>query len=363
MNIGFLNSARSWGGNERWMQMAAGELSGRHRVFLFFRSRVIGDRFSIQKFRLPMLSEADLLTIGLLVWKILTHRLDVLIPTKRKDIVLAGIAARMTRRFSVLRIGILRQYQPTIWNRIMYDWLADGIIVNARAIRVQLAGTGFIKPEKVRVIYNGLLMNEILQKASEPADPFTGFQVVSVGELSPRKGHDHAIRGFAAFLNRLPAEQRAHCRFAILGSGSALRSLEQLAESLGVADQVWFAGFLKNPYPIIRQSSVFLMVSNSEGLSNALLEAMALGTPVVSTDAGGGAAEILNHQKNGWLLMDPDEETIADGLFFLHNHPAQARTMAVEGTDTIRWKFDPERMGLEVAGFLSEIVTGTPPHA
>ncbi|NTU86850.1 MAG: glycosyltransferase, partial [Chlorobiaceae bacterium] len=90
MKILLMNSARSWGGTEKWTRMAAETLAEEHEVCLAYRREVIGSRFTVRKYRLPCVSHIDLYTLFRLVQIIRKERIEVIIPTKRKDYLLAG---------------------------------------------------------------------------------------------------------------------------------------------------------------------------------------------------------------------------------------------------------------------------------
>ena len=114
----FLNSARRWGGNERWTALAAQGLAVRNEVFFAYRKMEIGSRFDVPKYRLPFWNELDMLSISRLIFLIKKHHIDILIPTKRKDYVLAGFAAKAMGKKNVLRLGIERSIKTlgqTVW--------------------------------------------------------------------------------------------------------------------------------------------------------------------------------------------------------------------------------------------------------
>ncbi|MGI9273416.1 MAG: glycosyltransferase [Endozoicomonas sp.] len=117
----------------------------------------------------------------------------------------------------------------------------------------------------------------------------SGNSIVITGRLMPVKGHSSLIRAFARVAENLPDS-----RLLILGDGPLRGELEQLINELGLQKQVFLAGFQSNPYAWLARARLFVLSSFSEGFPNALLEAVALGRPVISTDCHSGPRELLS---------------------------------------------------------------------
>ncbi|MCF8384106.1 MAG: glycosyltransferase [Chlorobium sp.] len=351
MNFLFLNSARNgWGGNEKWTLLATGALAKKNGVFLAYRDPLLGERFSVKKFRLPFIAEIDPLTLFGLVRIILRERIDVLIPTKRKDYVLAGLASRMCGTANILRLGIDRPMKDSLLQKLIYDTFTDGIIVNAEKIKRTLQQTSWIMPDKIRVIYNGLDCREMEKSSHENyPEPFA-FTIISAGTLIARKGFDFLLRSFARFLELTPGAQAG---LVIAGDGPQREELEHLAGTLNIGEKVLFTGFLQNPYPLMKTSDVFVSTSKSEGLSNALIEGMFLECVPVSTFSG-GASEIIEEDINGFLVSYGDQEKLAAILSELYLNPAKRRAVAVAAHRTVSQKFSIFSMEQEIFDFCTE---------
>jgi glycosyltransferase involved in cell wall biosynthesis len=100
----------------------------------------------------------------------------------------------------------------------------------------------------------------------------------------------------------------------ILGDGEERQSLQKLIDSLKIRESIDMPGFVLNPYAFMKKASVFVLSSRWEGLPNALIQAMACGAPVVSTDCRSGPAEILDGGKYGRLVPVGDVEALADAI-------------------------------------------------
>ena len=120
--------------------------------------------------------------------------------------------------------------------------------------------------------------------------------ILGVGSLTPLKDFGTLIRAFAIVRSHRP------CRLVILGEGPERGRLTAMARQAGVADDVLMAGFVANPFAWMRQARVFVSASLTEGCPNALMQALAVGTPIVSTDAAGGTSEILENGHWGRLV-------------------------------------------------------------
>ncbi len=354
MNFLFLNSARAWGGNEQWTYLAGKALAQEHTVVFAYRSKDVGERLPEPQYRLPFLNEGDPITLTKLTQIVRRHRIDVLIPTKRKDYVLAGIVARITGTKNILRLGIVRSLGNQPINRLIYDKLCHGIIVNAQSIRNVLLHSAFMRPEKIRIIYNGVDLAEIRRKVRNEegfARPFP-FTVITMGWLSRRKGVDFLLRGFARF--RKSRSDTDRCGLLIVGEGPDERFFRSLAGQLGLSDAVRFWGYRNNPYPILAACDVFALTSLNEGIPNAMLEAMALRKPVIVTRAG-GTAEAIRDGENGLLVRFGDEQELANALGLLYERPELRQKLGEQGHLTVLSQFSTERMAREIARFCAEV--------
>lgn len=286
MNILFLNSAKSWGGNERWIYLAAHVLASDHFVHFAYRKDIVGERFKIPKIKLPFYNEFDLYTLLKLLHIIIKYKIQVLIPTKPKEYFMAGIIAKLCHRKNIIRLGIVRELNNSWIKNLIYHKLADGIIVNARSIKETLLKSSFMQAEKIRVIYNGVNSEEIDRNAAAAIDRKLNFKflVSTMGQLSKRKAPEMIIRGFADFINLSKASDAG---LLIVGRGEKLIELQVLVQKLGIAKNVIFTGFLENPFPYLRLSRVFISTSTNEGISNSLLEAMYLRNVPIATAVGG----------------------------------------------------------------------------
>jgi glycosyltransferase involved in cell wall biosynthesis len=150
---------------------------------------------------------------------------------------------------------------------------------------------------RVRIIYNPVVLPELWQKGAEPVDhpwfvPGQPPVIVAAGRLTKEKDFPTLIQAFCCVRKAYP------CRLMILGEGRERNRLEQLVQSLNLESDVSMPGFVHNPYKYMTRSCLFILSSSSEGLPSVLIEALALGVPVISTDCESGPREIL---KNGLL--------------------------------------------------------------
>ena len=352
MRILFLNSARNWGGNEKWVALAAQALASEHEVHAAYRRPVVGDRLAalpgVATIRWPFLAFLDAWTLARLVRYIRRERIDVLIPTKRKDYVLAGLAARCTGACNVLRLGIVRELHPWTHQRWVYGRWVDGLIVNAPSIRETALASGLLAPEQVAVIPNGVDGDAVAAAAAARCEPPFPFTVVTVGKLTERKDIATLMRGFAAFLQTAP-----EAGLVIVGEGAERERLEGLVQVLGIADQVQFRGYQTNPYPEMAAAHAFVSTSRNEGFPNTVIEALYLGVPVIAT-AAGGTWEWLTPERDGLPIPCDDPAAVASALSALRAEPMRRQALAAQGQETARARFDVRRMGEQLCGFLQE---------
>jgi glycosyltransferase involved in cell wall biosynthesis len=167
--------------------------------------------------------------------------------------------------------------------------------------------------EKIKVIYNPVITPELFAKAEEPLDhpwfrPGEPPVVLGVGRLTQAKDFPTLIRAFALVRKERPA------RLMILGEGEERPKLEALVRELGLEEDVALPGFVGNPYKYIARAGVFVLSSAWEGLPTTLVEALALGTPVVSTNCKSGPEEILEEGRWGRLVPVGNIEELAKAI-------------------------------------------------
>lgn len=195
--------------------------------------------------------------------------------------------------------------------RWFYPW-ANAIVAVSQGVAEDLTRIGLPK-EAIQVIYNPVVSSQIYQKFQEPlAHPwFSPHQppvILGVGRLEPQKDFEILIRAFACVREQRPA------RLMILGEGPEKSALTALVQQLGLTDTVALPGFVSNPYAYMGASAVCALSSLWEGLPTVLIESMAGGTPVVSTDCPSGPVEILAGGRYGKLVPMKDPEALARAI-------------------------------------------------
>lgn len=190
---------------------------------------------------------------------------------------------------------------------------ADGLTAISRGVANDVARVTGVGNDQIHVVYNPAVTTRLEKLAKEPlghawfcagAPPV----VLAAGRLVPQKDFAVLLRAFA----RLRGETEA--RLVVLGEGEERRHLEDLSRELGIQGDVDLPGFDENPYRYMARSAVFALSSRWEGLGMVLIEAMACGTPVVSTDCPNGPREILEDGRWGRLVPVGDDEALADAL-------------------------------------------------
>lgn len=220
------------------------------------------------------------------------------------------LAAQKTRVVVSFRCAMVdRKPRALRLARIILPW-ADALTANSDGLADDAAHRMNLPRENIRTIYN-----PVMAPASMAAEPpshawfvdYPGDVILAAGRLFTQKDFPTLLRAFARLANQ-------KLRLVIAGEGGERLALENLAGELGIAGRVDFPGWIANPFALMSRARLFVLSSRHEGLANVLIEALACGCPVVSTDCPHGSREILENGKWGALVPVGDDAALAAAM-------------------------------------------------
>jgi glycosyltransferase involved in cell wall biosynthesis len=209
---------------------------------------------------------------------------------------------------------------------------AQAVIAISRGVAEDLMTVTGIAEERVFQIYNPLDLELVARLSRETVHhPWLSTDappvVLAVGKLKLQKDYPTLVRAFA----RVQANRKMH--LVILGEGEERARIERLTKELGIENDVYMPGFVENPFAWMVRASVFVLASAWEGFSNVLLEALACGCTVVSTDCPSGPREILADGKFGYLVPVGNDAALADAILAALSAPSQREHSIARATE------------------------------
>ncbi|MCB1023743.1 MAG: glycosyltransferase [Acidobacteria bacterium] len=226
---------------------------------------------------------------------------------------LAGVAVKIASKRETE--GVRTEMQKRV-ERYVFKF-ADAIIVNSRSVKTYLTENG-VEAGKLNVVYNGVDTERLAPKETDrnticemlhlPSDPGIKFITQVANLRHDVKNQEMLLRAAQRIKDDFPG---AHFVFA--GEGDRRKLLEKTAKDLGVLDKVHFIGRCNSVPELLSISAVCCLTSTAEGFSNAILEYMNAGKPVVATDVG-GAAEAIVEGRTGFLVGSNDDAGLADRI-------------------------------------------------
>lgn len=280
------------------------------------------------------------------IWK--EQEADLVLSCIGKNNFMAVVSTGGTGTKAVVSVvGEAAEEYPTRLMRMLADFLfprAAGVILQTERSRAFFGkGVG----ARAVVLPNSLNPAFIRPRYEGERDR----EIVSVGRMDKNKNHEMQLRAFAA----LPSDCSDYT-LTIYGDGELRSSIEGLAEELGIADRVRLPGVVPDIAARIGRASLFLLTSYSEGVSNALIEALALGLPVIATDVpSGGTQELMTDGVNGLIIPAGDQTALEEAMKKLLGDPAYADRLGREAAK-IQERLAPERVNALWKAFFEEII-------
>ncbi len=267
---------------------------------------------------------------------------DVLFSTSSAANIPAVVAHEMSRhrgRCILSERNALLRGDPTVKRRVelalkkvLYR-RADCVTAVSSGVAEELRSSVGVAPERLAVVYNPVVSDDLAALAAQPVEhPWFRDDVpivLGVGRLVPQKDFSTMIDAFARVRRRLPV------RLFVLGEGPLMASLRAQADREGIGQDVFFAGFDKNPFKYMARSTLYLQTSRAEGLPGSLIQAMACGAPSVATDCEHGPSEVITRPgEDGWLVPVGDAARAAEAVEALLSQPQQRAKIAKKGQES-----------------------------
>jgi glycosyltransferase involved in cell wall biosynthesis len=262
-------------------------------------------------------------------------------------IVYGWIVSRLAGIFFVGTVHGKNYFWQKLRRRLAYRTISrlGQLVAVSEDLKDFIVKTVGIPASRVQVIYNGVESGSPVSDAEidrcraelglSAGDPVIG----TVGSLYPVKGHRYLLDAMPTILRQYP-----NAVLLLIGRGELEISLKEQTQRLGIEERVRFLGMRQNVPKLLAVMDVFVLPSLSEGLSLALLEAMASGKPVVATHVGGNS-ELIDHGRTGFLVQPEDARDLAANLLKLLSDPEKMQQFGRQAAERVRQHFS---MGLMV---------------
>jgi glycosyltransferase involved in cell wall biosynthesis len=362
LRVVLLDSIPVWGGGQKWMLTTAQALAKRGH---FVGVACAADGVLARRAReagLPLWTAP----VGRFGWRLgsslslarflRAHRAEFVIGNVGRDLRLGVIACRLAGAKLLQRRGIMRAVRRDPWNRWLYGRAVRRVIVDSEALRRHIAENAPYLAQRVFLLPNAIDTSQPLGGDGAKLRAELGIAadaplVGAVGRLTAMKGFEHLLRAWP-----LVAERHPRARLVVFGGGELEGALREEAERLGVAASVVLAGFRPDPEHLLDALDVFVLPSvKDETVSNAVLEAMAHGKPVVVTDHAGGIAEPVKARGAGRVVPVADSRALGEALAALLADGAARERMGRAARETIEAEHSLERSMAMLEGLLREV--------
>ena len=352
----FVDTERVWrGGQDQLLSLISGLHKRGHRVHLacypgtLLEQRARNAGILINPF--AMSGEIDLFALfrlAKILWRV---RPDILAFNTPKPILIGSLVSHFIPvRARIIFRRVSFPLRKNLFTRLKYRWGIHCIIAISESIRSQLRADG-IPLSLIKTIYEGLDIR-CFPQADTPkkrcsVDPAV---IGCIAHLSPEKGINHLIHAAS-----LIPDVRARMRFIIVGDGKCRQDLEGNVRERGLEGCFQFAGFQDQTSGYLVSFDIFVLPSLSEGLSSAILSAMASSLPVVATRVG-GIPELIRNEEEGLLVPPGDPAALAQALIRLCNEPETCLRLGRQGRARVEKFFTLERKIVETEKLCESLI-------
>lgn len=350
-----------WGGQERRIvsEMVGMQARG-HELALLCRPHCLirghAERAGIETFCLPMRGSADISSILQMAWWLRHRRTEVVNTHSGVDTWIGSLAAKLARTPALVRTRHLDlPLKRTAANFVHF--LPDRVITCGERTRKRLIEDCGFPATTVVSVPTGIDF-EIFMPTAAPAVirgrlGFTAEErlILMVGVIRGVKRHEVALRAFEILTRKEPS-----ARLLIAGDGPMLEDMKALATHLNIAPHVQFLGFRDDVADLMAAADVLLLTSRSEGVPQAITQAMGLGLPVIATEVG-GVPELISHGETGVLVPPENPEAAAAGLLRLLSDIDLARRLATAAKQRARSRHSVRAMLDNVERVYRDIAT------
>jgi glycosyltransferase involved in cell wall biosynthesis len=349
LRIVHVNTENTWrGGEAQLLHLARGLARRGHRQWivcrpggpLLTRAAAAG----LETHPLPMPSGWAIGSVFGLFRLLRAHSADVLHMHTSHAGTLGGIAGTLAgTRACILSRRVDFSVRGNPLRKLKYEWGIDRVVAVSEGIRRVLIDDG-IRPGKISVVRSGIDLS-----AFDPNRSGNGFRkelgidesvplIGTVGHFADHKGHRYLVEAAPSVLKRIPG-----ARFVLVGEGALRPTVEAQAAGLNLKDELIFTGFRDDIPSILAALDLFVLPSHLEGLCTSLMDAMAMGKPVVATRTG-GVPEVVDDGITGRLVPTKDPGALADGIVEVMRDPQIRRRMGRAGLARVRERFSAEAM-------------------
>ena len=350
MKILHINTERTWrGGEQQTLNLLTGLSQRRITCHLICQAgspmeeRAV--RAGMEVFPIPMRGEIDLAA---------SFQIRKLISDFKYNIIHAHTSHAHTLAFwASIRTGVIRlvtrRVDFTIFrnrflplNGIKYRYMADYYIAISEKIKDVMVKDG-IAADRIFVVYSGINPDRFCQSSGDHLIPEFHLRtsqpvIINVAHMAEHKGQQYLVRAIPHVLKQIP-----DARFFIIGEGELRADLQALSASLGISRALTFTGFRKDVGAFYNIADLFVMSSVQEGLGTAMVDALALGKPVVAANAG-GIPEIIKDGETGCLVDAANPQALAQGIIRMLTNKDQAQRMALRGRAVVKEQFSIDAM-------------------
>ncbi len=346
LRILILNTFPAWGGGEKWtLTLAAGLRDNGHYVVI---SAPAGSETDKRATAQGLVTAPFRIGPDIAYWKIIpfqkilrTHKIQVVVCCQNPDIKIGALAARLAGIPAIFARQGLARIRNTLEHQFIVTKYLDGIITNTQSIKQLYESYGWIPSGFIHVVHDGPQISSppISIDIHKEFELNTGSKVIiTAGRLDHQKRYDLLID-----VAKLAKHHGYNWSIIVVGKGKLEHELKSNAALNGVSDIIRFIGFRTDVLELFHSSDLFVMSSDSEGMSNSLREAMALGMPCISTDVY-GVDELFESGQNGIKVPKGDANGLFQAIVALFSDSEKRKELGENARNRISSSFNNNQM-------------------